>query len=201
MRCSGDSVIGFTIMPLSDRFDAIDFGRLLFDRQVLVDDANAAVLGHGNREGRLGDGIHCRALRQRHVQRDVPGRSRCHVDLARHDRRVSRHQQDIVEGQGSREVVMRSIAPSWSIDEALWWSTWGPYAAAPWHSCISSRSRRARVVSAHFRFVATHRCHRSVIAAHPWRGRHAAAGLTQEPERPIGPARQDTGPPARPSAR
>ena len=44
---------------------AIDFRRLLLDRQVLVDDAEPALLRHRDRQARLGDGVHRRAD-QRH---------------------------------------------------------------------------------------------------------------------------------------
>ena len=56
--------------------DAIDLRRLFLDRQVLVDDADAALLRHRDRQPRLGDGVHRRA-EQRHVDADVardPGR-------------------------------------------------------------------------------------------------------------------------------
>ena len=43
--------------------DAIDFGRLLLDRQVLVDDADAALLRHRDGQPRFGDGVHRRAER------------------------------------------------------------------------------------------------------------------------------------------
>ena len=48
MRLVGASVIGLTIMPLSERFTRSTSERLLLDRQVLVDDAEAAVLRHGD---------------------------------------------------------------------------------------------------------------------------------------------------------
>ena len=66
--------------------DAIDFRRLLLDRQVLVDDAEAALLRHRDRQPRLGDGVHRRAD-QRHVQPDVARELRADVDLRRQDSR------------------------------------------------------------------------------------------------------------------
>jgi hypothetical protein len=53
--------------------------RLLFDRQVLVDDADAAELRHRDGKRRLGHGVHGRAD-QRHVQTDVASEARRDVD-------------------------------------------------------------------------------------------------------------------------
>jgi hypothetical protein len=38
----------------------VDFAALGFDGKVLVDDSDAALLGDGDGQTRLGDGIHCR---------------------------------------------------------------------------------------------------------------------------------------------
>ena len=38
--------------------DAIDLGGLFLDREVLVDDADAALLRHGDGQPRFGDGVH-----------------------------------------------------------------------------------------------------------------------------------------------
>ena len=48
------------------------FGRLLLDREVLVHDADAAFLGQGNSQPRLGDGVHGRR-NQGQIQADVAG--------------------------------------------------------------------------------------------------------------------------------
>ena len=82
---------------------AIDFGRLFVDRQVLVDDAEAAVLGHGDRQARFGDRVHRRAD-ERHVQPDVAREARRDVHLRRQHGRVLRHEQHVVEGQGGGEL-------------------------------------------------------------------------------------------------
>ncbi len=79
---------------------AIDLGGLLLDRQVLVDHPDGAVLRHGDRQQRLGDGVHRRAD-ERHVERDVAGEPCRDVDLVRHDLRVLGHEQHVVEGEGS----------------------------------------------------------------------------------------------------
>ena len=83
--------------------DAIDFGGLFVDRQVLVDDAEAALLRHRDRQPRLGDGVHRRAD-QRHAQPDVARQLRRDVGLGRHEVGVARHEQDVVEGQGGGEA-------------------------------------------------------------------------------------------------
>ena len=82
--------------------DAVHFGRLVLDREVLVDDAEAALLGHGDGHRRLGDRIHGGA-QKRHVERDVAGEPRGHVDLRRQHARIARHQQHVVEGEGGGE--------------------------------------------------------------------------------------------------
>jgi hypothetical protein len=81
---------------------AVHFGRLLLDRQVLVNDAKATVLCHGDRHLRLGDRVHCGA-QEWNVQRDVAGQSRSHVNLCRKHGRMLRHEQDVVEGQRGAE--------------------------------------------------------------------------------------------------
>ena len=76
MRLAGESVIGFDDHPALGALDPIDLGRLLLDRQVLVDDAEAAVLGHGDGQPRFGDRVHRRAD-ERHVEPDVTGEAEC----------------------------------------------------------------------------------------------------------------------------
>ena len=56
--------------PALGALHAIDLGGLLLDRQVLVDDADATLLRHRDRQPRLGHRVHRRA-EQRHVQADV----------------------------------------------------------------------------------------------------------------------------------
>jgi hypothetical protein len=81
----------------------IHFGGLLLDRQVLVDHANPAVLRHRDGEHRLRHRVHGGAD-QRHAEGDVAGEARGDVHLRRHDLRVPRHQQDVIEGQRSGNV-------------------------------------------------------------------------------------------------
>ena len=83
--------------------DAVDFRRLLFDREVLVDDADAAMLRHRNREPGLGDRIHGRAG-NRHVQVDVACEPAGDVNLTWNHCRVPGHQKHIVECERGGEV-------------------------------------------------------------------------------------------------
>ena len=70
MVCSGRQVTGSTIMPDSERLTLSTSRGLRLDRQVLVDDAEAALLGHGDRQARLGDRVH-RGRDDRDVQADL----------------------------------------------------------------------------------------------------------------------------------
>ena len=88
--------------------DAIDFERLILDRQVLVDHAHAALLRHGDRHLGLGDRVHGGA-EQRHVQPDVPGEAGADVDLRRQHRGVPRHQQDVVEGERGPQTSLQGF--------------------------------------------------------------------------------------------
>src|SRR5450759_1432188 len=63
-------------------FDLGDLGRLCIGRHILVDDADAAFLRQGDRQARLGDGIHRRG-QQRDVQIDVAGKLRAQTDITR----------------------------------------------------------------------------------------------------------------------
>ena len=65
--------------PALGPLHAIDLGRLFLDRQVLVDDADAALLRHRDGQPGLGDRVHRRA-EQRHVDADVARDPRRHVD-------------------------------------------------------------------------------------------------------------------------
>ena len=73
------------------------FAGLLFNRQVAVDDADAACLGHGNGEARFGDRIHGRR-EQGDVQRNRFGQKRRNVDFCRHYLARAGLQQHVVEG-------------------------------------------------------------------------------------------------------
>ena len=106
MRWSGESVIGFTIMPLSDRLtrstsDACSsIDRFLW----MTPMPPCCAIAIASRDSvtvsiaALASGTFRRMLRVNRV-RDV--------DLARHDLRVPRHQQHVVEGERGGEVGER----------------------------------------------------------------------------------------------
>ena len=83
------------------REDALGLLCLLFDRQVAVQHAHAALPGHGHRHPRLGDRVHGRGD-QRHPQFDPAAEPGGGIGVRRGDRRVGRHEQHIVESQRLR---------------------------------------------------------------------------------------------------
>ena len=78
--------------------DSRHLGRLLLGREILVNDADAALLRDGDGQARFGHGVH-RGGHQRHVQLDVAGQACREAGVARQDLGVRRHQQHIVEGE------------------------------------------------------------------------------------------------------
>ena len=82
---------------------AVDLRGLFLDGEVLVDDAEAALLRHRDGEPRLGDGVH-RCAEQRHVEPDARREAGGHVGLVGQDPRVPRDEQDVVEGEGGRQA-------------------------------------------------------------------------------------------------
>src|SRR5690606_14542471 len=81
--------------------DLADLLRLLLDGEVLVDDAEAALAGHRDGRGRLGDGVHGRG-QQRDVQAQGVVQPGGDVDVARQDLAVARYEQHVVEGERER---------------------------------------------------------------------------------------------------
>ena len=75
------------------------FTGLLFDREIAVDHANPAGLRHGNRQARLGHGVH-RRRDQRNVQRNGFCQESCDVDVSGHDLACSGLEKHVVEGNG-----------------------------------------------------------------------------------------------------
>ena len=78
--------------------DEVDLVRLVLDRQVAVEDADAAVPGHRDGHPRLGDGVHGRGD-ERHPDRDLARQARRRVDLARDDIGLAGLEQDVVVGE------------------------------------------------------------------------------------------------------
>ncbi len=96
---SGWMVSGFTTMPDSNFFTWRTWAACSSGVEVLVDHADAAELGHGDRHVALGDGVH-----RRGDQRDVAGAisrvSRVRgVGRGGQDLGIAGHQQHVVEGQ------------------------------------------------------------------------------------------------------
>jgi hypothetical protein len=95
------------------RFVALDarhLGRLLLGREVLVDDADAALLRQGDRQACFGHGIHrCRDERQ--VETDIAGDGGGEVGVARQDGRVRGNQQHVVESQRFAQKAHMKQAP------------------------------------------------------------------------------------------
>ena len=81
-----------------------DLGRLALDRQVLVDEADAARLRHRDGRLRLRDRVH-RRTHQRDVERDPPREPARHVGRSRQHVGGRWHQEDVVEGQALGQPV------------------------------------------------------------------------------------------------
>ena len=95
---SGVVVTGLVIMPDSLTLDLVDVARLVFDREVAVQDAEAALARHRDRHARLGDGVH-RAESSGVCDADAAGQPRGGVRLARDDVGVPGQQHDVVVGE------------------------------------------------------------------------------------------------------
>ena len=87
--------------PRLGALDLVDFLGLRVDRHVLVDDAEAALLGHGDGQARLGDGVHGRGD-DGDVEADVAGQARGDVDEVRMDVGLGGTEQNVVERERER---------------------------------------------------------------------------------------------------
>jgi len=72
------------------------FTGLVLRRQILVDDADATFLGHGNGQARFGHGIH-RGRQQRDIERQIAGQFGLQGGVDRQDVRISRDEQHVIE--------------------------------------------------------------------------------------------------------
>jgi hypothetical protein len=63
-----------------------------------VDDADATLLRHRDREAGFGHGVH-RGRQQRNVQRDIPGQLGAQGRVGREDVGVGRDEQHVIEGE------------------------------------------------------------------------------------------------------
>ena len=85
--------------------DLLDLTRLIHDRQVLVQNAQAAFARHCDRRSSFGNRIHGRA-HERQVQLDLARQARLRVDVLREYVAVRGHQEDVVESQALAELVI-----------------------------------------------------------------------------------------------
>ncbi|MCY1242821.1 hypothetical protein D9M72_558110 [compost metagenome] len=104
------------------RFELLDlghFGGLLVDAQVLVDDAHAAELGHGDGQACFGDGIHG-SRQDRKLQPQVARQARFQGDILGQDDGMGGDERDVVVSQcfsldaqhrHTRDVGKRDILP------------------------------------------------------------------------------------------
>ena len=92
-------------MPLSDFLTFSTSRACACDRQVAVDDADAALLRHRDRHPRLGDGVH-RGAETSGMFSAMPAREpRRDVGVAREDRARGGDEQDVVEGEPLGELT------------------------------------------------------------------------------------------------
>jgi hypothetical protein len=84
--------------PRLGPLDLVDLFGLPVDRHVLMEDAEAAVLGHGDGETGFGDRVHGRR-KDGDVEADVAGQARGDVDEVRVEVGFRRTEQDVVERQ------------------------------------------------------------------------------------------------------
>ena len=79
--------------------DRTDLARLLFDRHVLVNDADTAFLGQRDGQPGLSDGVH-RRRQHRDIEPNPSRQLRTQVNLVGEHRRVSGLQENVVEREG-----------------------------------------------------------------------------------------------------
>ena len=97
----GDGALGLDGDGVDDHaglgaLDLVDFAGLLLDGEVAVDDAEASLLGHGDGQARLGDGVHGGG-HERGGEGDFRGQAGLGAGLAGNDVRVGGYQQHVVE--------------------------------------------------------------------------------------------------------
>ena len=93
IRRDGDRIADHAALEF---FDFLDFRRLSPNRKIAVDDAEPALLGHGDGDLGFGHRVHRRA-HQRDTERDAIGQAGRNIDIFRQHRRLGGNQQNIVE--------------------------------------------------------------------------------------------------------
>ena len=121
-RADGDRVADDTGLEL---LDLGHFRGLLFQAEILVDDAHAAELGHGDGQAGFGDGIHG-CGQDRKLQLQVASQPRFEVDVLGQDGRMGGDERDVVvsecfsldaQHRHTRDVGKRDILPCF---RAVW---------------------------------------------------------------------------------
>ena len=99
--------------PRLGALDLVDLGDLVGDREVAVEDADAALARERDREPRLGDRVH-RRRDDRDLERDRPRQpgARCATSFGSTGR-LGRHEQDVVEGEAfaAELLLVRKLLP------------------------------------------------------------------------------------------
>ncbi len=98
--------------PRLGALDLVDLGDLVGDRKIAVQDADPALAGQGDREARLGDGVHRRG-HDRDLERDRPGQACRRAHVVRQHGRLGGHEQDVIEGEAltAELLVERKLLP------------------------------------------------------------------------------------------
>jgi hypothetical protein len=91
----GERLLDHAGLELLDRGD---LRRLGLHAHVLVDDADAAQLRHGNGQARFADGVH-RGRQDRQANGQVAGEAGRERDVLGQDNRMRRDERNVVEGQ------------------------------------------------------------------------------------------------------
>ena len=118
VRVDGDRVHHHARFVLLDEADLLGLRLRL---EIAVDDAEAAVLRHGDRHARLRHRVHGRGD-DRQVEADRAGQPRRDVDLGRQDLGAPGPQQHVVEGQPLDQLNRRR----WPWPTPGWGDGWGP---------------------------------------------------------------------------
>ena len=100
VRANGDRIHNHAALRA---FHFVNLAGLIGDGQIAMDNADAALLRHGDGHARLGHSIHGRG-KQRSVQRNIASQLGLRADLHGHHVTVGRHQQYIVKGKGFGQV-------------------------------------------------------------------------------------------------
>ena len=144
----------------------VDLGDLILDREVAVDDADAALARERDREPRLGDRVH-RRRDDRDAQLDRARQPRARRDVVREHVRLGRNEEDVVE----RQSFLRKLAVQ--LDEALELSSYRPELDAQKEETACARTFKDSMVPAP-------RTHSPNTEGLPWRAMRmlfAALGL------------------------